>query len=213
MPVRSVHTDISTTTVTAGTTSASGGRRRAAALLGAAALAALSPAVLGGGAAQAQEQPQAPVPAVAQPAVQPAGGAPGGNHPFAYITPSVVAPGGYVGLNLQGCGGGQNGRAWSEAFGQVHLRGDGRGSNLFGSATVHHRIAPGSYIVTFECGEGGGRSTTAHLQVTPGAARGGLGGSIEGPSTTQMASGGAMVAVALGAGVWAVRRRAGAVRG
>ncbi|MCX4693543.1 hypothetical protein [Streptomyces sp. NBC_01408] len=128
--------------------------------------------------------------------------------PSASVTPSTVAPGGRVGLNVAGCGT-KTGRATSTAFGDVQLTpGNLEATNLFGSATVYNNANPGTHRVTFECGGPGGQRVTVSLQVTPGAARGGTGGSMGSVSPGQIAAGGTLVAVALGAGVWVLRRRA-----
>ncbi|MEU9254220.1 hypothetical protein AB0D66_20445 [Streptomyces sp. NPDC048270] len=129
--------------------------------------------------------------------------------PTATVSPTSVAPGGRVALNLEGCGT-KVGRATSSAFGEVRLTpGNLEATNLFGSATVHRNAGTGTHRVTFECAPGGERVTVS-LNVTPGAARGGTGGSIDSMSPGQIAVGGALVAGALGAGVWILRRRAAA---
>lgn len=126
----------------------------------------------------------------------------------ATVSPTSVAPGGRVSLNVTGCGT-KTGTASSPAFGDVRLTpGNLEASNLFGGATVFGDISPGSYPVLFECGGAGGERVTVSLNVSPGAARGGLGGSVGSMSPGQIAVGGALVAAALGAGVWVVRRRA-----
>ncbi|MEV8534259.1 hypothetical protein [Streptomyces sp. NPDC051211] len=129
-------------------------------------------------------------------------------NPSATLSPSTVAPGGRVGLNLQGCGT-KTGRASSPAFGNVSLTpGNLEATNLFGTATVYRDARPGAHRVTFECGGSGGQRVTLTLQVTPGAARGGTGGSIDGMSPGEIALGGSMAAGALVAGIWVLRRRA-----
>ncbi|MCY0942487.1 MULTISPECIES: hypothetical protein [Streptomyces] len=131
--------------------------------------------------------------------------------PSASISPSTVAPGGRVGLNVEGCGT-KTGRATSSAFGEVQLTpGNLEATNLFGNATVHRNAGAGTHRVTFECGGAGGQRVTANLYVSPGAARGGEGGSIGSMSPAQIAMGGALVVGALGAGVWVIRRRAASV--
>ncbi|MFG2749864.1 hypothetical protein [Streptomyces xanthophaeus] len=128
--------------------------------------------------------------------------------PSASVSPSTVAPGGRVGLNVAGCGT-KTGRATSSAFGDVQLTpGNLEATNLFGSATVYNNASPGTHRVIFECGGAGGQRVTVSLQVTPGAARGGTGGSVGSMSPGQIAVGGALAAGALGAGVWLLRRRA-----
>ncbi|MCX4525680.1 MULTISPECIES: hypothetical protein [unclassified Streptomyces] len=127
--------------------------------------------------------------------------------PSASVSPTSVAPGGRVSLNITGCGT-KTGRATSRAFGDVQLTpGNLEASNLFGGATVYANTPNGSYPVTFECGGAGGQSVTVSLNVTSGAARGGLGGSVDSMSRGQIAVGGSLVAAALGAGIWVVRRR------
>lgn len=127
-------------------------------------------------------------------------------NPSATVSPSTVAPGGRVALNLAGCGT-RTGRATSSAFGDVRLTpGNLEATNLFGSATVYRNATPGTHRVTFECSPGGERVTVS-LQVTPGGARGGTGGSIDSISPWQITVGGALAAGALGAGVWVLRRR------
>ncbi|MFD3804596.1 hypothetical protein ACFWSF_01905 [Streptomyces sp. NPDC058611] len=131
--------------------------------------------------------------------------------PSASVSPSTVAPGARVGLNVEGCGT-KTGRATSSAFGEVQLTpGNLEATNLFGSATVYRDASAGTHRVTFECGGVGGQRVTANLYITPGAARGGEGGSIGSMSPAQIAVGGALAVGALGAGVWVIRRRASAV--
>ncbi|MFF5444828.1 hypothetical protein [Streptomyces sp. NPDC012888] len=127
--------------------------------------------------------------------------------PTASVSPGSVAPGGRVALNVQGCGT-KTGRAFSTAFPEVALTpGNLEATSLFGAATVHRDARTGVHPVTFECGGPGGQRVTVSLEVTPGAARGGTGGSIGGVSPGQIALGGALAAGALGAGIWVLRRR------
>ncbi|GGZ73446.1 hypothetical protein GCM10010371_36470 [Streptomyces subrutilus] len=131
--------------------------------------------------------------------------------PSASVSPSTVAPGGRVGLNVAGCGT-KTGRATSTAFGEMQLTpGNLEAANLVGSATVYRNATQGSHLVTFECGGPGGLRATASLTVAPGGARGGTGGSIGTMSPGQVAVGGSLVAAALGAGVWTIRRRPASV--
>ncbi|MDX3540577.1 hypothetical protein PV721_41060 [Streptomyces sp. MB09-01] len=128
--------------------------------------------------------------------------------PSASVSPTNVAPGGRVALSVEGCGT-RAGRATSTAFGEVRLApGNPEATNLFGSATVFRDANPGTHRVTFECGGPGGARVTVSLQVTPGAARGGTGGSIGSMSPGQIVAGGTLAAGAFGAGVWVLRRRA-----
>ncbi|MFJ3924219.1 hypothetical protein [Streptomyces sp. NPDC090022] len=126
----------------------------------------------------------------------------------ATVSPTTVTPGGRLSLTLTGCGT-KTGRAASTAFGEVRLTpGNLQATNLLGTATVLRNAGTGTHSVTFECG-GSGERVTVSLQVNPGAARGGMGGSIGGMSPGQIAVGGSLVAAALGAGAWAIRRRTG----
>ncbi|WP_328298428.1 hypothetical protein OG389_11795 [Streptomyces sp. NBC_00435] len=129
--------------------------------------------------------------------------------PSGSVSPTSVAPGGRVSLNVTGCGT-RTGKASSRAFGEVWLTpGNAEATNLFGAATTSTNISAGSHPVTFECGGPGGERVTVALNITPGAARGGLGGSVSSMSPGEIAIGGALVASALGAGVWFLRRRTG----
>ncbi|MFD8794879.1 hypothetical protein [Streptomyces vinaceus] len=131
----------------------------------------------------------------------------GGATPSGSVSPTAVAPGGRVSLNVTGCGT-KTGTASSSAFGDVRLTpGNLEATNLFGNATVSTNAAAGTYTVTFECGGSGGQRATASLQVTSGAARGGLGGSVGAMSPGQIALGGTLAAGALGTGIWVLRRR------
>ncbi|MFJ3520126.1 MULTISPECIES: hypothetical protein [unclassified Streptomyces] len=130
--------------------------------------------------------------------------------PSATVSPTAVAPGGRVALNVAGCGT-QVARVTSTAFSEVRLTpGNPAAANLIGSATVFNNAATGAHRVLFECGGPGGERVTLSLQVTTGAARGGTGGSIGSMSPGQIALGSALTAGALGAGVWVMRRRAAA---
>ncbi|MFE0583091.1 hypothetical protein [Streptomyces sp. NPDC058874] len=128
--------------------------------------------------------------------------------PSASVSPTTVAPGGRVALNIAGCGT-KVARVTSTAFSEVRLTpGNLEASNLFGSATVFSNANPGAHPVRFECGGPGGQSVTVSLQVTPGAARGGTGGSVGSMSTAQVAVGATLATGALIGGVWVLRRRA-----
>ncbi|MBT2467884.1 hypothetical protein J7E97_08350 [Streptomyces sp. ISL-66] len=129
--------------------------------------------------------------------------------PSGNVSPTSVAPGSRVSLNITGCGT-KTGKASSRAFGDVWLTpGNAEATNLFGAATTFRNASAGAHPVTFECGGPGGERVTIALNITPGAARGGLGGSVDSVSPGQIAVGGALVASALGAGAWFLRRRTG----
>ncbi|MCB5164901.1 hypothetical protein LG634_08670 [Streptomyces bambusae] len=133
--------------------------------------------------------------------------------PAGSTTPDLVggvtsaAPGGTVGLTLRNCRN-TTSTATSTAFisSATLRRLLGSSDDLQGgNATLSANVTPGStYMVRFTCGN---RSTTANFTVTPGAARGGLGGSIDTTSPAHIAIGAALVAGAAGTAVWVVRRR------
>ncbi|MFI6150433.1 hypothetical protein [Streptomyces sp. NPDC051109] len=127
--------------------------------------------------------------------------------PSASVSPTAVAPGSRVSLNVTGCGT-KTGTASSTAFGDVRLTpGSLEAANLIGSATVFGDANSGAHTVTFECGGSGGQRFTVSLQVTSGAARGGLGGSVGEMSPGQIALGGTLAAGALAIGIRILRRR------
>ncbi|MFJ3878142.1 hypothetical protein ACIPW5_11840 [Streptomyces sp. NPDC090077] len=126
--------------------------------------------------------------------------------PSATVSPGTAAPGSRVSLTVDGCDT-STARASSRAFGDVSLSPGSRAYSFTGSATVYRDAASGNYPVTFECGANSGRRVTVTLTVSPGAARGGLGGSVESMSPGQIALGGTLAAGALGTGIWLLRRR------
>ncbi|NXY99278.1 hypothetical protein HYE82_33855 [Streptomyces sp. BR123] len=136
----------------------------------------------------------------------PAAHAANGSPLSAAVSPTTAAPGNRVALILRGCGS-NLARAGSSAFGEVRLSG-GSGGSLTGSATILRNASTGVHPVTFECGDFAGSRVTISLQVAPGAARGGAGGSIGAVSPAQIAIGGTLAASALGTGIWILRRRA-----
>ncbi len=147
------------------------------------------------------------------------------------VTPSVIAPAGQVTLNATGCSG--DATASSGVFDTVTIpRNSSRNATVDGDAK-----RGASYTVTFNCD--GVRSTT-QLTIAGGAptassttrptfrptdrptirsstpplgVRGGLGGSVhDGLDPVELTVGATLVAVALGGGVYALRRRSAARR-
>ncbi|MFK0253270.1 hypothetical protein [Streptomyces sp. NPDC090445] len=139
----------------------------------------------------------------------PAAHAADGSPLSAAVSPTTAAPGNRVALILRGCGS-NLARVGSSAFGEVRLSGGGSSGSgsLTGSATILRNASTGVHPVTFECGDFAGSRVTVSLQVAPGAARGGEGGSIGAVSPARIAIGGTLAASALGAGIWILRRRA-----
>ncbi|MDJ0465320.1 hypothetical protein [Streptomyces sp. H27-C3] len=130
------------------------------------------------------------------------------------ITPSTIAAGGQVTLAVPGCAG--NATADSGVFDTTTIpTGTAKAVSVFTDAKP-----AAVYTVTFTCNgvtstseltiAGGApttSSTTAPTTTPTGPARGGLGGSVSGVDSKEIAAGAAMVAVAAGATVYVVRRR------
>ncbi|NBM20461.1 hypothetical protein [Streptomyces sp. GC420] len=128
--------------------------------------------------------------------------------PNATVSPSSIAVGGTVTLNITGCGT-KAATATSTAFGAVALQPtNAQATHLSGTAVINQNATTGSHPVNFSCGPGNSRTVTVSLSVVPGGVRGGLGGSVERLSTTELVIGGTLVASALGGGFWLLRRRA-----
>jgi hypothetical protein len=133
--------------------------------------------------------------------------------PFGFtVSPTTVSPGGSVTLNATRCET-PTVRVTAPVFGDVTLNG-GRSAK----ATVSRDAKPGAqYDVTFDCK---GRRGTAKLVISgggtrpttptvPGGVEAGDGGSLSRLDATQLLAGTALVAGAVGAGVYAARRRSG----
>ncbi|MFG3281649.1 hypothetical protein [Streptomyces sp. NPDC048111] len=140
------------------------------------------------------------------------------------VTPSVIAPGGQVTLNVTGCSG--DATASSGVFDTVTIPKDSSRN-----ATVDWDAKRGaSYTVTFNCDgargttqltiTGGSPTTSSTVRPTvrptvtaPRGVRGGLGGSVDdGLSPVELAAGATLVAAACGGAVYALRRRSAARR-
>ncbi|HET6859962.1 MAG TPA: hypothetical protein VFH94_23070 [Streptomyces sp.] len=132
------------------------------------------------------------------------------------ITPSTIAAGGQVTLAVPGCAG--TATADSGVFDTTSIP-----TGTTKAVTVFTDAKPAAvYAVTFTCNGvtstadltiAGGAPTTSSTTIpttTPtGPARGGLGGSVSGIDSKEIAAGAALVAVAAGAAVFVVRRRGG----
>ncbi|MGW6141191.1 hypothetical protein, partial [Streptomyces sp. NPDC055140] len=131
------------------------------------------------------------------------------------VSPKTVSPGGTVTLNATRCKT-PTVRVTGPVFGDVTLNA-GRSAK----AKVSAGAKPGAqYDVTFDCkGErgiakltisgGGARPTTPTTPTVPRGVEAGDGGSLSKLDATQLVAGTALVAGALGAGVYAARRRSG----
>ncbi|MGQ4511183.1 hypothetical protein [Streptomyces sp. DW26H14] len=134
------------------------------------------------------------------------GGTGGNVTPFGFsVTPSTIAPGGRVTLSVTDCD--SSATASSAVFDTTTIP---RGRTAV--ATVDRDARRGAvYRVTFTCA---GRSGTTALTIaggsatqTPGGVRGGLGGSVQGSNTAEIAAGAALALVAAAGTVHAARRR------
>ncbi|MHA6758629.1 hypothetical protein [Streptacidiphilus sp. PAMC 29251] len=140
--------------------------------------------------------------------------------PFAFkIFPTTVKPGGNIGLGVSGCDAG-SATASAGVFDTVKLPSTGTAGEYVGAATIDADAKPGAqYDVKFTCGSSSGTTTltvaaattptTTPTAVTPtGAVKTGLGGGSNSDNSAELAAGGALAAVALGAlGLTAARRR------
>ncbi|MFJ8311523.1 MULTISPECIES: hypothetical protein [unclassified Streptomyces] len=156
---------------------------------------------------------------LAAPVAAAAGSAGGGNiTSFAFsVTPSTIAPGGQVTLNVTGCAG--DATASSGVFNTVTIP---RDSSRFATVDLDAKLGA-SYTVTFACGSergttqltitGGSQptisSTVRPLTPTtaPRGVRGGLGGSMGGVDDVDFAVGAALVAVAGCGALFCLRHR------
>jgi hypothetical protein len=128
------------------------------------------------------------------------------------VTPSTVAPGGRVTLTAGGCP--RTATASSGVFDSVTIPPNGSAT-----ATVDRDAKPGAvYSVSFACGTalasldltisgGTSRPTVRSTAVAPSGVRGGLGGSIGGLNTGEIAAGTALVVAAATGVIYVVRRR------
>ncbi|MFB7708646.1 hypothetical protein [Streptomyces sp. NPDC056105] len=131
------------------------------------------------------------------------------------VSPTTVSPGGMVTINATKCRT-PTVRVTAPVFGDVTLNG-GRSAK----AKVSSDAKPGAqYDVTFDCkGErgtakltisgGGARPTTPNTPTVPRGVEAGNGGSLSNLDATQLVAGSALVAGALGTGVYTAWRRSG----
>jgi hypothetical protein len=120
------------------------------------------------------------------------------------VTPFAVHPGGTLRITVEGCGHG--GTVTSNAFSRVQLSVNSSGRSS-ARARVHDFTTPGRYNLAVRCSDSS-RTVTQPFRVLAGrGALGGLGGSV-GPSSTEMAVGGGLVATAaVGGSLFLARRR------
>ncbi|WP_046494817.1 hypothetical protein [Streptomyces odonnellii] len=120
------------------------------------------------------------------------------------VNPFSVHQGGRIEITVQGCGHG--GTVTSNAFRRVELSVNPSGHSR-AVARIHDDATPGRYNLAVKCSDNN-RVETHQFEVLAGrGALGGLGGSI-GPSSTEMAVGGGLVATAaVGGSLFLARRR------
>jgi hypothetical protein len=133
--------------------------------------------------------------------------------PFFTVTPSTVAPGGRVTLSASGCP--TTATATSGVFDAVTISPGTSTTALVDSDARRGAV----YSVQFRCGAQSGRfnltiaggqatpTIRATTATSPGAVRGGVGGSIGGLNAGEIAAGTALVVVAATGAIYVVRRR------
>ncbi len=122
--------------------------------------------------------------------------------------PSVIPKGGHLTVTVDGTSCQSGGKITSLAFPDADLQAIPGGSTASATAVIHANAQPGAYDITAHCG---GKELTrpSAFTVIHGGVRGGVGGSTtDGATSTDMAIGGALVALAvIGGGVFWMRRR------
>ncbi|MCX4820854.1 hypothetical protein OG883_13240 [Streptomyces sp. NBC_01142] len=120
------------------------------------------------------------------------------------VNPQSVHQGGTLTITVQGCK--RGGTVASNAFSQVQLSNNGQNQST-ASARIHDHTTPGQYNLAVRCNDNSNVATVQFTVLSARGAQGGLGGSV-GPSSTEMAIGGALVATAaVGGGLFVARRR------
>lgn len=122
--------------------------------------------------------------------------------------PSVIPRGGQLTVTVDGSACATHGsKVTSNAFPDTPLK-SMNGGTASANPRVYHHASPGAHSITVHCGSKSLTKPDA-FTVIHGGVRGGLGGSSNAGATgTDMAIGGALVAVALvGGGVFWMRRR------
>ncbi|MFE0654534.1 hypothetical protein ACFVZH_39050 [Streptomyces sp. NPDC059534] len=119
------------------------------------------------------------------------------------VSPSQVHQGALLTITASGCASGGTDTVTSAAFPAVTLPA-GTTTTATVTARVYNTATLGAHTLTVQCR---GASTNASFTVLTGTpAQGGLGGT-QTPSTTEMALGGTMTALAAGIGAFLLSRR------
>ncbi|TQK50588.1 hypothetical protein FBY35_0925 [Streptomyces sp. SLBN-118] len=120
------------------------------------------------------------------------------------VSPEAVHQGGTLTVTVRGCN--RGGTVTSNAFPQTNLS-QARNGISTATARVNDNAAPGQYNLAVRCNDSQGIATAQFTVLAGRGAQGGLGGSV-GPSGTEMAIGGGLVATAaVGGSLFIVRRR------
>ncbi|MGW1496045.1 hypothetical protein OG905_05920 [Streptomyces sp. NBC_00322] len=120
------------------------------------------------------------------------------------VSPEAVHQGGTLTITVRGCN--RGGTVTSNAFPQTNLSQPRNGIST-ASARVNDNAAPGQYNLAVRCNDSQNVATAQFTVLAARGAMGGLGGSV-GPSGTEMAIGGGLVATAaVGGSLFIVRRR------
>ncbi|MDG4860912.1 hypothetical protein P8605_22550 [Streptomyces sp. T-3] len=125
------------------------------------------------------------------------------------INPSPGVPGSTVVVSVSGGCTASSATATSDAFTASVPLSTGSARIYTGTATIKSTATAGTHSVNVDC-PGGGTSTyaiTVGSSTTVKGVRGGLGGSVDGMNTTELAAGSALLAAAVVGGVFVVRRR------
>lgn len=133
-----------------------------------------------------------------------AGGDQPNNGPISVsVSPQSVHQGATLTITVRGCD--RGGTVTSNAFPQTNLSGP-RGGVSTATARIHDDAAPGQYNLAVRCNDNRNVATQQFTVLSGRGALGGLGGSV-GPSSTEMAIGGGLVATAAVGGTLFIARR------
>ncbi|MER5890407.1 hypothetical protein ABT160_41825 [Streptomyces sp. NPDC001941] len=119
------------------------------------------------------------------------------------VNPYSVHQGSTLTVTAQGCGHG--GTVTSNAFAQTSLTVNSSGHST-ASPRIHDHATPGHYNLAVKCSDNAMVATHQFTVLDGRGAHGGLGGSM-GPSSTEMAVGGGLVATAAVGGTFFLARR------
>ncbi|AVZ76644.1 hypothetical protein SLUN_34970 [Streptomyces lunaelactis] len=125
------------------------------------------------------------------------------------VNPQAVHPGGILTITVQGCN--RGGTVSSSVFPTTNLSGN-QGGRATATARVNDNATPGQYHLSVRCNDNPQVATQQFTVLPARGAQGGLGGSV-GPSSTEMALGGGLVAAAAVGGTLFIARRRRVISG